>query len=940
MNYKKLRKLLRSPKLFFKDMAAKRILKLGLLPDALNFSKQAETIKGHFQYTVVSAVYNVEKYLDYFFRTLTRQTLGFKDHIHLIMVDDGSGDSSREIIEKWRLKFPENITYIYKENGGQASARNVGLEYVETDYVTFIDPDDFIDQDYFQIIDNFLFKNREKEVRMVGCNILFYREMKGVVQDNHPLRYRFSKDNVLVNMASLGKYMQLSAATAFFEADVIHRNALRFDENIRPNFEDAHFVGRFLALAGGGHVAFLKGAKYYYRKRSDGTSTLDNSGLHTGSFDEVLRLGCLDLIRIYRDSAGGVVPEHIQRTVLYDTFWRIKGLINHPERVGWLTSEQRENFVNFLNEIYNAIDSKTILEFDLAGAWFYHKIGLLHCFKGEPPPFQIVYVEAYDSNKRQVQLVYYTGEPVLEEFMIDGEDVLPVYSKVARHDFLGKTFTEMRIVWLPISNEASKLSVRLNGIQARLTLGGKQYREGLAIDQIVRNFVKPNSAILADSSTWLLMDRDTQADDNAEHFYRYMRLRHPEQSIRFVLRKGSHDWRRLEKEGFDLIAYGSREHEIALHGCEKIISSHIDQYVVDYFRDGSLKNKSIIFLQHGVIKDDLSDWLNKKKIDCFVTSSPLEFESIANDGNRYKFTSKEVVLTGLARHDELLRRRDSWSPEKIILVMPTWRKILSGKMIEGNLRARNSEFMKSQYAQAWQFFLSSEDLKIIAAEYQYKIIFFPHANVQPYLDEFDLPPYITVVKHNEGSIQDLFSRAALLVTDFSSVAFDMAFLEKAILYYQFDRKEFFSGSHTFQSGYFDYEKDGFGPVCLDQATLINELEKLLAQNARPAPEYLERMTRFFPFRDGKNCERIYQAIQNLDEPQCLNERIRNTLYQHALMAEKSENWLLAEKRWRHYLSVSDSPQDRKEAQQHLIQAMFNRDAAFLKDIEARPFAES
>lgn len=57
------------------------------------------------------------------------------------------------------------------------------------------------------------------------------------------------------------------------------------------------------------------------------------------------------------------------------------------------------------------------------------------------------------------------------------------------------------------------------------------------------------------------MDRDYEADDNAEHLYRYIMQNHPEREIVFALRKESLDWERLEKEGFNLVEFGSFEFE-------------------------------------------------------------------------------------------------------------------------------------------------------------------------------------------------------------------------------------------------------------------------------------------------------------------------------------------------------------------------------------------
>lgn len=891
---------------------------------------------GRYQFAVVSAVFNVEKYLDYFFRTLTRQTIGFTEHIQLVIVDDGSTDSSAQIIKKWQDKFPNNITYIYKENGGQASARNLGLEFIESDYVTFIDPDDFVALDYFKVVDDFVAKNQKQLITLISCNLIFYKESTGSFSDTHPLRYRFFKGNRVIKKEKLGDDFQLSSSSAFLDVDVISRTALRFDERIKPNFEDAHFVGRFLEMVGESSVAFLKDAKYYYRKREDGTSTLDTKWSNPGFFDDVYRYGYIGLINFFRERGQLSIPRYIQRSLLYDTAWVIKEIINNPEKLSVLNHEAQLNFLKYLDEIYASIDSQTILEFELAGVWFYHKVGFLHCFKEEKPPFQIVYIEEYDSVKEQIKLVYYTDEVDFEKFLIDSQDVIPVHAKTACHDFLDRTFVLARHMWLPIAGNVDTgiLTVQVDkkDIQARISFNGKQFINGIKLSEILAKY-KTGDIPSKANAEWLIMDRETQADDNGEHFYRYLKENYPEQPARFVLRKDSHDWNRLKKVGFNLLAFGSKEHEGALRECGKIISSHADQYVIDYFKDGSLKKKPFIFLQHGVTKDDLSRWLNPKKIDCFITSSTSEFESISGNFNRYKFGKKEVVLTGMPRHDALLNRQRQLKPENMILICPTWRNSLMGKHIFGNLREKNPDFMSSEYAKAWQSFLCSNKLKDLVEKTGYRVVFFPHANIQPYLQEFNIPSHIIITSHNEISIQDLFCRAKIMITDFSSVAFDMAFLEKSILYFQFDREEFFSEAHTLQSGYFDYDVNGFGPVCFSETELLNQLEYSLKQNCKVDHIYQDRMAKFFAYRDGLNCERTYQAIKALDESHCSNKNSIQLLWDFALAAENAGNWELAEKRWRKLLE-SNIGEKRAEVRRKLVNILANQNPSLVDDIES------
>ncbi|TLF54221.1 glycosyltransferase, partial [Bacillus spizizenii] len=70
------------------------------------------------------------------------QALDFEHHIQLILVNDGSVDASGEICLKYKEKYPENIVFIDKKNGGASSARNEGLRYAKGKYINFLDPDD------------------------------------------------------------------------------------------------------------------------------------------------------------------------------------------------------------------------------------------------------------------------------------------------------------------------------------------------------------------------------------------------------------------------------------------------------------------------------------------------------------------------------------------------------------------------------------------------------------------------------------------------------------------------------------------------------------------------------------------------------------------------------------------------------------------------------
>ena len=273
-----------------------------------------------------------------------------------------------------------------------------------------------------------------------------------------------------------------------------------------------------------------------------------------------------------------------------------------------------------------------------------------------------------------------------------------------------------------------------------------------------------------------------------------------------------------DSEGFRLISFGSAEHEYALLNARYLISSHADRYVWGYlptreYRD--LLRYKFVFLQHGVMLHDLASWINTIPIDLIVTSSEVEQDALARSSNRYRLMPSQVALTGMPRHDALLSMTSR--PERNILVMPTWRSPLVGPRINNSTdREMREDFGRTDYAIGWRALLHAPQLKSLIDVHGYRVTFFPHPNVAPYLDCFDLPDWVEVQSRTAGySIQAAFKRARLMITDYSSVAFEMAMLGRGVLYYQFDRSRIYTGIHSFRQGYFDYERDGFGPVSRD-----------------------------------------------------------------------------------------------------------------------------
>lgn len=837
------------------------------------------------RYSVVTAIYNADKFLDQFFASIVAQTLNFAVNVEIIAVDDGSTDRSAKTVKRWQRKHPKNIKYMRKENGGPASARNVGLEAASGAWITFIDADDFVAADYFARVDEVLEKDRDDRIAMVSCNYIIFDELSGTNRDIHPLRYRFAAGERTIAIGDIGRDIQVTVNSAFMRRALIEEHQLRFDERIRPGFEDTHFAGRYLLRAWDMSIVYLPTAEYFHRRRSDRSSLQDTARARREQYDDELKYGYLDLLRDAQ-SREGRVPTYFQNTVLFALSFAFAHAVQQPESLSFLGNAGQQRYRDLLAETFSYIDLNTLIEYNLSYLPFFYRLGILKLLKKSELPYRLAEITDFDTGKNLFRVAFWTSEAEPDVVVrVDDETIVPAFAKRRCIFFLGSVFAWEHIYWLPIERIGGELNIFVEGRDARIEMKGKRYVNGLPLALVRQAFAAPELAeallppavrtirkaarspkvVARYENAWLFMDRDTEADDSAEHLYRYVRHHHPEINAFFVLRQTSPDWPRFAGEGHRRLAYSEPEHILALLNATHLLSSHIDQYIWGFLDEasfGDLLRYKLVFLQHGVTQGDYSRLLNFAPIDCLITSTFGEFDSIVGDPSPYKFTKKEVVLTGLPRHDILLG--GPITDSRTIVIMPTWRLSLTGpSLTAGNARSINPAFYQSEFATRWKSVLHSPRLAAAAKRGGYKIVFVAHPNNEPYIDFLDIPRSIEVQTFSQGkSLQATFQQLSVFVTDYSSKAFDAAYLEKQVIYYQFDREVVFGGGHLSAPGYFDYERDGFGPVYREEADLLYAIDRI-ADGVGGDPVYRARAAKTFAFRDGKSRQRVVEAVMAL-----------------------------------------------------------------------------
>lgn len=216
--------------------------------------------------TVIVPVYNVENYLQQCLDSLLAQTY---KNLEIIVVNDGSTDNSGNICQEYVQK-DNRIIYIEKENGGLSDARNTGLEKMTGNYVTFVDSDDWVEQDYVEVLYK---KLMEYQADIAVANYYSYNESEGIYYfhifgDSY---YEKVYDNVsifenLYESSEMKSFALISAWGKLYRADLF--NHLRFDKGKLG--EDGYLNQKMYLLVE--KIVYMNQGLYAYRNR-DGSIT-------------------------------------------------------------------------------------------------------------------------------------------------------------------------------------------------------------------------------------------------------------------------------------------------------------------------------------------------------------------------------------------------------------------------------------------------------------------------------------------------------------------------------------------------------------------------------------------------------------------------------------------------------------------------------------------
>ena len=879
----------------------------------------------NFIFSVIISIYNTAKYLDDSLSSLFNQTVGF-NNIQIILVNDGSIDETEEKCLKYKEKYQNNIIYIKIAQGGVSKARNIGLKYAKAKYINFLDSDDKWDKKAFFYA--LLFFRLYKNIDIIGCRLKFFEAS----DKYHPLDYKFYRSRV-ANLTNEYKCIHLMSSSSFFRYSLIKDK--KFKEGVFAG-EDTRFINNFLLL--NPLIGFIREAIYFYRKREDSTSAVQNASKNEEYYFSIVKLVDEYLIEKSKKLYNAILP-FIQFYIGYTILFRISFPVYK-----YLEKNKLNKYYREIQKILNQIEDKYILEQKILTlkekfvvlSKKYHR-DLRNNIIIQNETFIYSNYILMDIKKNNWIVIWKFLELKHNKIHLEGKDncilkankffyfcklgnkiLYPKYLHCPIYDFrnmYGKMENGRIIIFdIPLENinfQVLRFFLSFNGNEIEIfpslgwfipipNINNSYYSSsGYIIKYIDRRFniYKYNESLKESfeeqyqkqlikiknrnilrlrnnyfkfeknkkdnkKQTWIINDKQNFAGDNGEYFFRFLKNKNPKGiKFYFAIKKNCSDYSRLKKLE-NILDLGSENYLSIFLRADKIISSVSESWVYNPFGNErcyviDLFHFDFIFIQHGIIKDDLSDFLNKniKNFSLIITTSSKEYKSILN--YKYNYDQSNLIITGLPRFDNLYKQEISTKKKKIILIIPTWRMYISGAF---NLKTYESIYSNlfnlTNYFNFYNNLINDAQLLNNMNKSNYRGIFCLHPYLSKQWKDFTQNKIFSVFEFCD--YQNLLLKSSLLVTDYSSIFFDFAYLKRPIIYTQFDYKEY--RNNHYQKGYFDYIRHGFGKVCFDYNCTINHIIEKLKTNCSVEKKYLKRINSFFNYIDDKNCERLFYKL--------------------------------------------------------------------------------
>ena len=359
---------------------------------------------------------------------------------------------------------------------------------------------------------------------------------------------------------------------------------------------------------------------------------------------------------------------------------------------------------------------------------------------------------------------------------------------------------------------------------------------------------------------WLICEDKEEARDNGFVFFEYLNKIKSDVTSYYAIDYESPDYEKVRQIG-RAVKYGSIFHWMLYFASNANISTQKSGrpnaavgYVLE--RSGLLKKK-FVFLQHGITINKAT-WLfyENTKMRLFMCGAKPEYDYVKQ---LFGYPEGYVEYVGFCRFDEYHNIEVN---ERQILLIPSWREWIGSKNEYSSEFEDVSVFEKTEYFQKYQSLINNKSLIEYLETNDLILFFYPHRNMQQFTSSFSTESErIRIVSNKDSDIRRLLIESAVMITDYSSVALDFAYMKKPVIYYQFDEERFYKAQY--ERGYFNYRKANLGKVFTKEEDVVNELISLYKNDLQIGREAEEAHRTFFPLFDNNNCKRTYEAIKRM-----------------------------------------------------------------------------
>lgn len=359
---------------------------------------------------------------------------------------------------------------------------------------------------------------------------------------------------------------------------------------------------------------------------------------------------------------------------------------------------------------------------------------------------------------------------------------------------------------------------------------------------------------------WMFYDKLYKGGDSSEYLYKYAMKQNDGIKKYYVLDKHSADYRRMKNEGYKPVKRNSPRHFLIFLNAKMMIVSNSTVFAFHNFPLShsayikGLTDFHVCCVQHGlsVQKIAIAQRRLRDNTRLYFCASKYEIDNLSQP--QYNYEGQNALrLTGVPRYDGLVNE-----DKKQLLIAPTWRmqSALLVSRNEGVARDYNPNFKETEYYKIFNGLINNDRLIGAAKQYGYRIHYVLHPIVSPQADDFDKNDYVDIIPSiGDMSYEKEFRESSLMVTDYSGIQFDFAYMRKPLVYLHHYRIP-----QHYEEGTYHYDTMAFGEICRDENELIDLLIEYMKNDCKMKDEYRRRADDFFAYSDRNNCQRIYSDM--------------------------------------------------------------------------------